>query len=102
MVTIGKLIQIQGEFFEVVRILRIGIGKVLPLELIEEGKRFWHAEKVFKQQDHYYFVNEIKSIEPITDDEDRNTRETTTDSTENTAGGQMDLGRGDRDQEEHN
>lgn len=102
MVTIGPTIQVQGEFFEIVRTLRVGMGKILPSDLANELKDLWHAEKVFKQNDHYYFVNEITSIEIIQDEQDTDSGEATTDSTENTARGQMDTGGGDGDQEEHN
>jgi hypothetical protein len=100
--TIGRVIEIQGELFEIVRTLRVGMGKVLPTDFSNEIKDAWHAERVFKQNDQYFFVNEIKTIEPIEDEQDGNTGEATADSTENTAGGQMDLGGGDGDQEEHN
>lgn len=102
MVGIGQTLSIQGELYEVVRTLRVKMGSVLPSEHITDLKELWHAEKAFKQGDHYYFVNEIQTIEPITDDENRSTREATVDSTEDTAGGQMDLGGGDGGQEEHN
>lgn len=100
--TIGKIIEIQGELFEIIRTIKVGMGKVLPTEFANEIKDAWHAERVFRQNDQYYFVNEIKTIEPIEDEQDRNTGEATADSTEDTTGGQMDLGGGDGDQEEHN
>ena len=102
MVGLGTRIEIQGELYEVIRTAKARAGKVLPTDFIEELKAFWHVEKIFRQADVYYFVNEIKTIEPIEDEQDRDSREATTDSTENTAGGQMDTGGGDGDQEEHN
>jgi hypothetical protein len=70
MVGIGQTVQIQGELFEIVRILKVRMGKVLPTEAVDELKQTWYAEKVFKQNDQYYFVNEIKTIEPIEDEQD--------------------------------
>jgi len=103
MVEVGRTLSIQDELFEVVRTLKIRPGGVLTSEQITELKKFWHAEKAFKQADQYFFVNEIKTVEPIEDEQqDGNTGEATVDSTEDTAGGQMDLGGGDGDQEEHN
>jgi hypothetical protein len=103
MVEVGRTLSIQDELFEIVRTLKIRPGGVLTSEQISELKKFWHAEKAFKQADQYFFVNEIKTVEPIEDEQqDRNTGEATVGSPESTAGGQMDLGGGDGDQEEHN
>lgn len=102
MVGIGNRIEIQGELYEILRTLKVGMGKVLPTDFVNELKDYWHVDKTFKQGDIYYFVNEIKTIEPIEDEQDRDTREATADSTEDTTGGQMDPGRGDGDQKEHN
>lgn len=71
MVGIGQTIQIQGELFEIVRILKVRMGKVLPTEAVDELKKNWNVEKVFKQNDQYYFVNEITTVEPIEDEQDR-------------------------------
>ena len=95
MVGIGRTLSAQGELFEIVRTLRIKTGGVLTSEQITELKELWHAEKAFKQADQYFFVNEITTIEPIEDEQDRNSGEATVDSQEDTAGGQMDLGGGD-------
>jgi len=103
MVGIGRTLSIQNELFEIVRTLKIKPGGVLTSEHITELKELWHAEKAFKQADQYFFVNEIKTIELIEDGkQDGNTGEATVDSQEDAAGGQMDLGGGDRDQEEYN
>ena len=102
MVGKGRIVLIQDNMYEVVRILKLRPGAILPTELANEIKEAWHAEKVFKHGDEYFFVNEVQTVEPLEDEQDRNTGEATVDSTENTAGGQMDLGGGDRDQEEHN
>lgn len=102
MVGLGRTVYIQDTMYEIVRILRVKVGAVLPTESTNEMKEAWHAEKVFKHGDEYYFVNEVTAIEPIEDEQDGNQGELTADSTENTTGGQMDLGRGDGDQEEHN
>lgn len=102
MVGIGRTLLIQDELYEIIRTLRVKTGGVLTSEQITELKELWHAEKAFKQADQYFFVNEITTIEPIEDEQDRNSGEVTVDSQENTAGGQMDLGGGDGDQKEHN
>ena len=102
MVGKGRIVLIQDNMYEVVRILKLRPGAVLPTELANEIKEAWHAEKVFKHGDEYFFVNEVQTVEPLEDEQDRNTGEATVDSTEDTAGGQMDLGGGDGDQEEHN
>lgn len=102
MVGLGRTVYIQDTMYEIVRILKVKMGAVLPTESTNEMKEAWHADKVFKHGDEYYFVNEIQTIEPIEDDQDRDAGEITADSSENTAGGQMDTGRGDGDQEEHN
>lgn len=102
MVGKGRIVLIQDNMYEVVRILKLRPGAVLPTESANEIKEAWHAEKVFKHGDEYFFVNEVQVVEPIEDEQDRNTGEATVDSTEDTAGGQMDLGGGDGDQEEHN
>jgi hypothetical protein len=44
--TIGRVIEIQGELFEIVRTLRVGMGKVLPTDFSNEIKDAWHAERV--------------------------------------------------------
>lgn len=102
MVGKGRIVLIQDNMYEVVRILKLRPGAILPTESANEIKEAWHAEKVFKHGDEYFFVNEVQVVEPIEDEQDRNTGEATVDSTEDTAGGQMDLGGGDGDQEEHN
>lgn len=68
MVTLGNCINVQGELYEVVRVLRLAPGKVLPSDFIEQAKEVWHVEKVYRQGDHCYFVNEITSIEPIVEE----------------------------------
>ena len=102
MVGLGRTVYIQDTMYEIVRILKVKIGAVLPTESTNEMKDAWHAEKVFKHGDEYYFVNEVQVVEPIEDEQDRNQGELTVDSAEDTTGGQMDTGGGDRDQEEHN
>ena len=102
MVGIGQRIEIQGELYEVIRTAKAAVGKVLPTGFVEELKQHWHIDKIFKQGDVYYFVNEIKTIEPIEDEQDTDSGEATADSTENTSGGQMDVGGGEGSSEEHN
>jgi translation elongation factor P/translation initiation factor 5A len=86
MIGIGNRIEIQGELYEIIRAIKVGMGKVLPTDFVNELKEYWHAEKTYKQGDVYYFVNEIETIEPIKDEQDRNTGEATVDSPENTTG----------------
>ena len=102
MVTVGKIVYIQDTMYEIVRILKVKMGAVLPTESTNEMKETWHAEKVFKHGDEYFFVNEVQTIEPIDDDQDRDAGEVTADSSEDTTGGQMDTGGRDGNQEEHN
>jgi len=102
MVGLGRTVFIQDTMYEIVRILKVKVGAVLPTESANEIKEAWHAEKVFKHGDEYFFVNEVQTVEPLEDEQDRNQGELTADSTEDTAGGQMDLRGGDGDQEEHN
>jgi hypothetical protein len=102
MVGLGRTVYIQDTMYEIVRILKVKMGAVLPTESTNEMKDAWHADKVFKHGDEYYFVNEVTVIEPIEDEQDRNQGELAADSSEDTTGGQMDLRRGDRNKEEHN
>lgn len=102
MIGIGNRIEIQGELYEIIRAIKVGMGKVLPTDFVNELKEYWHAEKTYKQGDVYYFVNEIKTIEPVENEQERDTGEVTADSSENSTRGQMDLGGGDGDQKEHN
>ena len=102
MVGKGRIVLIQDNMYEVVRILKLRPGAILPTESANEIKEAWHAEKVFKHGDEYFFVNEVQIVEPLEDEQDRNTGEATVDSTEDATGGQMDLRGGDGDQEEHN
>ena len=102
MVGLGRTVFIQDTMYEVVRILKVKVGVVLPTESTNEMKEAWHADKVFKHGDEYYFVNEVQTIEPLEDEQDRNQAELTANSTKDTTGGQMDTGGRDRDQKEHN
>jgi len=64
MVKLGEILNIQEELYEVIRTLKVRMGKNIPLDLIDEIKKVWMVEKVFKHGDTYYFVNEITTIEP--------------------------------------
>lgn len=68
MVGVGKIIEIQGELFEIVRVLKVAMGKILPLEHTDVIKEAWHAERVFRNNNEYYFVNTVQTIEPIQDE----------------------------------
>ena len=63
MVGLGKVIEVNGTQYEIVRTLPVSPGEVLPKELTDEMKTYWMAEKVFKNQNTYYFVNEIEEVE---------------------------------------
>jgi hypothetical protein len=99
---VGRTLSIQNELYEIIRVLRVKPGGVLTSEHITELKELWHAEKAFKQADQYYFVNEITTVEPIQDEQDRDSGTQSLDSTESTAGGQVGAGGGDGDQEDNN
>lgn len=82
--SIGQVLRIQDELYTVVRTLRVGLAKSLNSEQVDALKAYWHAEKVFKQGETYYFVNEITVIEPL-DEQDQRTL--IPDSPESTPGG---------------
>lgn len=63
MVGLGKVIEVNGTQYEIVRTLPVSPGEVLPKELTDEMKTYWMAEKVFKNQNTYYFVNEIVEVD---------------------------------------
>lgn len=63
MIGLGKVIEVNGTQYEIVRTLPVSSGEALPKELTDEMKTYWMAEKVFKNQNTYYFVNEIEEIE---------------------------------------
>lgn len=63
MVGLGKVIEVNGTQYEIVRTLPVSPGEALPKELTDEMKTYWMAEKVFKNQNTYYFVNEIEEVE---------------------------------------
>jgi len=74
MVKLGEILNIQEELYEVIRTLKVRMGKNIPLDLIDEIKKAWMVEKVFKHGEVYYFVNEITTIEPSYE-QDTNTGE---------------------------
>ena len=63
MVGLGKVIEVNGTQYEIRRTRPVSPGEVLPKELTDEMKTCWMAEKVFKNQNTYYFVNEIEEVE---------------------------------------
>lgn len=80
---LGEVITIHGELYQVVHKLKIPPGKVLPEDMVQEMRKYWMCEKTFRNKDILFFVNEIKTVEPIYD-QDRG--ETNSDSPESTAG----------------
>jgi len=63
MVGKGRIVHIHDEMYEIVRVLKVRPGAVLPTESANEIKEAWHAEKVFKHGDEYLFVNEVQTVE---------------------------------------
>ena len=74
MVGKGRIVLIQDNMYEVVRILKLRPGAILPTELDNEIKEAWHAEKVFKHGDEYFFVNEVQTVEPLEDEQEKSRR----------------------------
>ncbi len=65
MIGLGKVIEINDTQYEIRRTLSVPPGEILPKELTDQMKAYWMAEKVFKNQNIYYFVNEIEEVEFI-------------------------------------
>ena len=65
MIGLGKVIEISDTQYEIKRTLSVSPGEILSKELTDEMRAYWMAEKVFKNQNTYYFVNEIKEVEFI-------------------------------------
>jgi len=65
MIGIGKVIEINDTQYEIKRTLSVPPGELLPKELTDKMRAYWMAEKVFKSQNTYYFVNEIEEVEFI-------------------------------------
>jgi len=63
MVGLGKVIEVNDTQYEIRRTLSVSPGEILPKELTDEMRAYWMAEKVFKNQNTYYFVNEIEEVE---------------------------------------
>lgn len=74
MVKLGEVLKIEDELYEVVRKLKVRVGKTIPTEFIDDIKVVWHVDKVYKHGDTYYFVNEVTTVEPIYE-QDSNTGE---------------------------
>ena len=72
MVKLGEVLKIEDELYEVIRTLKVRVGKNIPTEFIDEIKAVWHIEKVYRHGDTYYFVNQVTTIEPIYE-QDNNT-----------------------------
>jgi hypothetical protein len=65
MIGLGKVVEINDTQYEIKRTLSVPPGEILPKELTDEMRAYWMAEKVFKNQNKYYFVNEIEEVEFI-------------------------------------
>ena len=63
MVGLGKVIEVNDTQYEIRRTLSVSPVEILPKELTDEMRAYWMAEKVFKNQNTYYFVNEIEEVE---------------------------------------
>jgi hypothetical protein len=64
MVTLGQLIDIQGEIYEIQATLRVSPYKPLPSEMSDEIKKHYKADKLFKKDNLLYLVNEVTIVEP--------------------------------------
>lgn len=62
MISIGKLIEVQGELYEIERTLKV--NGTLSAELAEEAKKHFMVDKIFRKDGLYYLVHEVKTIEP--------------------------------------
>ena len=67
MVAIGQLIQVQGELYEVERVLKLKPHVVLSPELTEEMRSYYRVDRIFKKDDLYYLVHEVTTVEPVYD-----------------------------------
>lgn len=67
MVAIGQLIQVQGELYEVERILKLKPHVVLSPELTEEMRKYYKVDRIFRKDGLYYLVHEVTTVEPIYD-----------------------------------
>jgi hypothetical protein len=67
MVTIGQIIQVQEELYEVQQTIKVNPYKVLPSDLSDEIKRHYRVDKIFKKENFLYLVNDITTVEPVYD-----------------------------------
>ena len=67
MVTIGQIIQVQEEVYEVQQTMKVNPYKVLPSDLSDEIKRHYRVDKIFKKENFLYLVNDITTVEPVYD-----------------------------------
>ena len=67
MVGIGRLINVQGELYEIQETLKVNPHKTIPSDVIDEIKKHYGVDKAFKKENLLYLVNEVTTIEPIDD-----------------------------------
>jgi ABC-type microcin C transport system permease subunit YejB len=67
MVGIGRLINVQGELYEIQETLKVNPHKPIPSDVIDEIKKHYGVDKAFKKENILYLVNEVTTIEPIDD-----------------------------------
>ena len=67
MVTIGQIIQVQEELYEVQQTIKVNPYKVLPSDLSDEIKKHYRVDKIFKKENFLYLVNDVTTVEPVYD-----------------------------------
>ena len=67
MVTIGQIIQVQEELYEVQQTIKVNPYKVLPSDLSDEIKKHYRVDKIFKKENFLYLVNDVTVVEPVYD-----------------------------------
>ena len=67
MVTIGQMIQVQEELYEVQQTIKVDPYKVLPSDLSDEIKKYYRVDKIFKKDNLLYLVNDVTVVEPVYD-----------------------------------
>lgn len=64
MVTLGQLIDIQGEVYEIQATLRVKAHTPIPGDMSDDIKKYYKVDKLFKKDDLLYLVNEVTAVEP--------------------------------------
>lgn len=64
MVTLGQLIDIQGEVYEIQATLRVNAYTPIPGDMSDDIKKYYKVDRLFKKDDLLYLVNEVTIVEP--------------------------------------